>query len=64
MEWKEIWMTFFGRTEWLGLDVGFWVGILLVVWIVIVMNIVFWGMKPHETKIHDMEQRKRRISHL
>lgn len=47
MNWKEIWMTLFGTTEWLGLNMGFWVSMAVVVLIVIVMNVVFWGMKPN-----------------
>ncbi|PLT81129.1 hypothetical protein [Mediterraneibacter gnavus] len=46
MNWKEIWMTFFGTTEWLGLNIGFWVSMAAVVLIVILMNVVFWSMKP------------------
>ena len=45
MNWKEIWMTLFGTTEWLGLNIGFWVAMAVVVSIVIVMNVVFWSMK-------------------
>ncbi len=30
MNWKELWMTLFGRTQWLGLDVGFWVSFFAV----------------------------------
>ena len=50
MNWKEIWMTLFGTTEWLGLNIGFWVSMAVVVLIVIVMNIVFWSMKPKNGK--------------
>lgn len=50
MNWKEIWMTLFGTTEWLGLNIGFWVSMAAVVLIVIVMNVVFWGMKPQKSK--------------
>ena len=46
MNWKELWVSLFGRTEWLGLNVGFWVAMAAVVLIVIVMNVVFWSMKP------------------
>lgn len=50
MNWKEIWMTLFGTTEWLDLNIGFWVSMAVVVLIVIVMNIVFWSMKPKNGK--------------
>lgn len=46
MNWKELWMTLFGTTEWLGLNIGFWVAMAVVILIVIVMNVVFWSMKP------------------
>ena len=50
MNWKELWMTLFGTTKWLGLNIGFWVSMAAVVLIVIVMNVVFWGMKPKKAK--------------
>ncbi|MBT2156625.1 hypothetical protein KK425_06525 [Clostridioides difficile] len=40
----------FGTTEWLGLNIGFWVAMAVVLLIVIVMNVVFWSMKPKDTK--------------
>lgn len=46
MNWKNLWMTLFGRTEWLGLNMGFWVAMAVVALIVVVMNVVFWTMKP------------------
>ncbi|HAU5239976.1 TPA: hypothetical protein JD121_09180 [Clostridioides difficile] len=46
MNWKELWMTLFGTTEWFGLNIGFWVAMAVVLLIVIVMNVVFWSMKP------------------
>lgn len=46
MNWKELWMTLFGTTEWLGLNIGFWAAMVVVISIVIVMNVVFWSMKP------------------
>ena len=46
MNWKELWMTLFGTTEWLGLNIGFWVALAAVLLIVILMNVLFWSMKP------------------
>lgn len=46
MNWKELWMTLFGTCEWLGLNMGFWVSMAAVLLIVILMNVVFWGIKP------------------
>ena len=50
MNWNEIWMTLFGTTEGLGLNMVFWVSMAVVVLIVIVMNVVFWSMKPKKAK--------------
>ena len=49
MNWKELWMTLFGTTEWLGLNIGFWVALAAVLLIVILMNVLFWSMKPKQT---------------
>ncbi|MEG1741902.1 MAG: hypothetical protein RR237_03380 [Acetivibrio sp.] len=46
MNWENIWMTLFGTTTWLGVNMGFWVAMAAVALIVIVQNIVFWKMKP------------------
>ena len=48
MNWVNLWMKLFGRTEFLGLNMGFWVSMAVVVLIVILMNVVFWSMKPKE----------------
>lgn len=46
IKWQVIWMKLFGTNEWLGLNMGFWVGMAVVTLIVIVMNLIFWSMKP------------------
>lgn len=46
MIWSKLWMDLFGRTSLFGIDMGFWVAMSAVLLIVIVMNAVFWGMKP------------------
>ena len=48
MIWSELWMKLFGCTSFLGIDMGFWVALSAVLLIVIVMNTVFWGIKPKE----------------
>lgn len=45
MNWAMIWMNLFGTTSFWGIDMGFWVGMTVVLLIVIIMNVVFWGMK-------------------
>lgn len=46
MNWNEIWITLFGTTEWMGINLGFWVALGIVALIVAVMNVTFWTMKP------------------
>ena len=46
MNWNEIWITLFGTTEWMGINLGFWVALGIVVLIVAAMNVIFWSMKP------------------
>lgn len=46
MNWNNIWMTLFGAADWLGLNMGFWVSMAVVALIVVVMNVIFWGIKP------------------
>ena len=55
MNWAKIWMNLFGTTEFLGIDMGFWVAMAVVLLIVILMNVVFWGMKP-KVRIHQNPQ--------
>lgn len=49
IDWFNIWLKLFGQTQWLGLDIGFWVSMAICVVIVIIMNIVFWGMPPKKS---------------
>ncbi len=46
--WTQIWVYFFGTTSFWKLDMGFWISMGAVLFIVILMNIVFWGMKPKQ----------------
>ena len=50
MNWIDLWMKLFGITALFGLDLGFWVSMAVVALIVILMNVVFWGMKPQTQK--------------
>ena len=49
MNWKELWLSLWGTTDFLGVDIGFWVAMAVVVLIVVVMNLVMWSMKPKQT---------------
>lgn len=55
MNWAKIWMNLFETTEFLGIDMGFWVAMAVVLLIVILMNVVFWSMKP-KMRIHKNPQ--------
>lgn len=48
MIWSELWMTLFGCTSLWGIDMGFWVASSAVLLVVILMNVVFWGIKPKD----------------
>lgn len=49
-------MSVFGTTEWLGLNIGFWVSMGLVAIIVLIMNIVLWRMKPKDKNNEDTKK--------
>ena len=46
MNWNNMWNILFNRTELFGINMGFWVCLLVITIIVILMNVVFWSMKP------------------
>lgn len=46
VNWIALWIKLFGTTQLLGLNMGFWVSMAVVAIIVILMNVVFWSMKP------------------
>lgn len=46
MNWKELWLSLWGTTEYLGVDMGFWMAMAMIVLIVIVMNLVAWSLRP------------------
>lgn len=43
VNWIALWMKIIGTTEFLGLNMGFWVSMAVVALIVIIMNVVFWS---------------------
>ena len=46
MNWAALWTKMFGTTSWLGIDIGFWASMGITAVIVVLMNVVFWGIKP------------------
>ena len=49
MNWNNMWNILFNRTELFGINMGFGVCLLVITIIVILMNVVFWSMKPLKT---------------
>ena len=39
MNWTAVWIRLFGRTSLLGIDMGFWAAMTLVLLIVVLMNV-------------------------
>lgn len=56
MNWMNLWMKLFGTSELFGLNMGFWVAMAVVLLIVIVMNVVFWSMKPKKPKTDELKK--------
>ena len=50
LDWEGLWIDLFGSGELLGINMGFWVAMAVVLLIVIIMNAVVWGMKPKVRK--------------
>lgn len=45
---KSLWISIFGKVEWLGLNRGFWASLVAAALIVIAMNLVFGDIKPQK----------------
>lgn len=52
MNWKALWMSIFHQTDFMGLNIGFWVAISLVVLIVVCMNVFAWN-SSRKTKMKE-----------
>lgn len=50
MNWTQLFLKLFGRTELLGINLGFWVAMGICLLVVVSMNLVFWGIKPGSKK--------------
>lgn len=48
MNWTNLWIKLFRTTKFMGLDMGFWVSIAVVIVVVILMNVIFWNMELTE----------------
>lgn len=46
MNWTNLWIKLFGTTELFGLNAGFWVSMAVVLVVVILMNVIFWNIRP------------------
>ncbi len=64
VDWDAIWYGIFGTTHFMGVAVGFWIGMLVVALVVVGMNLVEWNMKKFDPEEHARklaEQRKKDI---
>ena len=50
MNWTNLWLKLFHTTTFCSIDMGFWVSMGIAFLIAILMNIVFWSMKPYDKK--------------
>ncbi len=48
MNWNALWLHVFGTTDFLGINLGFWVAMAVVVLIALLMNVIFWNMSPKQ----------------
>lgn len=44
MRWRDLWIAHFGTAESFEIDLGFWIGLFLVMIIAILMNFMYWTM--------------------
>ncbi len=56
MNWKQLYMTFFGTTKWLGIDMGFWLGSLVSLLLTIAMIVAAWSTSPKEKDAPKMKK--------
>lgn len=42
----NLWLKLFGTSDFWGVNIGFWISMMVCLIVVIVMNTVFWSMKP------------------
>lgn len=45
---KSLDKNYLEQTKFMGLDMGFWVSIAVVIVVVILMNVIFWNMELTE----------------
>ena len=50
MHWTQLWLRLFHTTTLFSIDMGFWVSMGIALLIAILMNLIFWSMKPFQKK--------------
>ena len=48
MNWKALWLSLFGTTEWAGINIGFWMGLVAVLTIACALVCFAWSAKPKQ----------------
>ncbi len=51
IDWKGLWDTLFGTQELFGINMGFWIAMIVTALVVVVQNLIFWlAFKPFHGK--------------
>jgi hypothetical protein len=53
--WNVVWLKVFGRIEWLGIDIGFWLSAALCLLAIAAINLVCWSVSPAEARTGNNE---------
>lgn len=48
LNWKALWLSLFGTTDFLGINLGFWAAMSVTALIVMLMHLLFWTRKKAE----------------
>lgn len=46
MRWTSLYMKIFGTTKFFGIDIGFWIVVVICLFIMVGMNLLLWKKKP------------------
>ena len=49
MNWNALWIRLFGTTQWMGLDIGFRAALCVCLMVIVLMNMIVWGVLPKKS---------------
>ncbi len=58
VNWDGLWYKIFGMTQWHGIAMGFWVGMVVVAIVVVLMNVVEWNFKKFDPEEHAKKEKE------